>query len=383
MTSRILLVDTNRAAVPIYRALRERGHEVWVVGNRPDETLAKLASNYKRLDYSDIKALAAFVDKHSFDYLIPGCTDLSYRACAEINRGRYPNIDPLSTTETINNKSAFRELAGNVGLPIPRSLTLAQITEVEAVIVKPVDSFSGRGISVVYDATPDKLIEAQTEAAKASGSGETVIEEFIEGQLYSHSAYLHAGKIVADFIVREDCTINPFTVDTSRVADDFPDQSLTSIRDDIGRFAAAMSLTEGLIHTQFIYRNDDYWIIEATRRCPGDIYALLIELATGYPYAANYAASFLGEAPQAYDKDRLQSLITRHTVTSKHGSSLWGYQFTEPVDIRLFVPLATSGDYIEPSPYGRAGVFFFGSSSSKEQHRLYQSILEAKLYTLD
>ncbi|MCG7911226.1 MAG: carbamoyl-phosphate synthase small subunit, partial [Candidatus Thiodiazotropha taylori] len=62
MTSRSLLVDTNRAAVPIYRALRELGHEVWVVGNRPTETLAKLAQNYTQLDYSDTKQLGAFVE---------------------------------------------------------------------------------------------------------------------------------------------------------------------------------------------------------------------------------------------------------------------------------------------------------------------------------
>ncbi|MCG8055770.1 MAG: ATP-grasp domain-containing protein [Candidatus Thiodiazotropha endolucinida] len=383
MTSRSLLVDTNRAAVPIYRALRDLGHEVWVVGNRPTETLAKLAQNYTQLDYSDTKQLGAFVETHGFDYLIPGCTDLSYRACAEINQGRYPNIDSLSTTDSINNKHAFREIAEAVGLPVPRRLTLDQLSEVEAVIVKPVDSFSGRGIRVVHEATADKLTEAQSEASKASNRGETIIEEYIQGQLYSHSAFLHAGRIVADFLVREDCISNPFTVDTSRLADDFPQQTLAAIRQDIGRLASTLSLADGLIHTQFICRDNDYWIIEATRRCPGDLYALLIELATGYHYAANYAACFLGDAPQARENDQLQALITRHTVTSRQGTLLWGYQFTRPVDIRLFVPLATSGDRIEASPYGRAGVFFFGSSSVEEQYGLYQSILEGNLYTLE
>ncbi|MBW9271542.1 MAG: ATP-grasp domain-containing protein [Candidatus Thiodiazotropha sp. (ex. Lucinisca nassula)] len=383
MTSRSLLVDTNRAAVPIYRALRDLGHEVWVVGNRPTETLAKLAQNYTQLDYSDTKQLGAFVETHGFDYLIPGCTDLSYRACAEINQGRYPNIDSLSTTDSINNKHAFRKIAEAMALPVPRRLTLDQLSEVEAVIVKPVDSFSGRGIRVVHAATADKLAEAQSEASQASKRGQTIIEEYIQGQLYSHSAFLHAGRIVADFLVQEDCISNPFTVDTSRLADDFPQQTLAAIRQDIGRLASTLSLADGLIHTQFICRDSNYWIIEATRRCPGDLYALLIELATGYPYAANYAACFLGEAPKARENHQLQALITRHTVTSRQGGQLWGYQFTRPVDIRLFVPLATSGDTIEPSPYGRAGVFFFGSSSVEEQYGLYQSILEGNLYTLE
>ena len=75
---RTLLVDTNRAAYPIYQALCQLGHEVWVVGKNPGEPLAKLASNYFQLDYSDVDQLAAFVKEKSFDFLVPGCTDLSY-----------------------------------------------------------------------------------------------------------------------------------------------------------------------------------------------------------------------------------------------------------------------------------------------------------------
>jgi hypothetical protein len=54
-----LLVDINRAAVAIYRALCDMGHDVWVVGGKPTETLAKLAGNYMELDYSDAGRLAA------------------------------------------------------------------------------------------------------------------------------------------------------------------------------------------------------------------------------------------------------------------------------------------------------------------------------------
>lgn len=41
-----LLVDTNRAAVPIYKYLESQGLQVTVVGGDPDETLAKMAKHY-------------------------------------------------------------------------------------------------------------------------------------------------------------------------------------------------------------------------------------------------------------------------------------------------------------------------------------------------
>lgn len=380
MKKRTLLVDTNRAAVPIYRALCAMGHEVWVVGGKPTEPLAKLAPNYTQLDYSDVGCLAAFVDEKHFDFLVPGCTDLSYEVCAAINKGRFPGIDTPDNVANINTKSEFRGIAVGLGLPVPRVLSPEQVTPAQAVIVKPVDAFSGRGMTVLHQPTPGELNEACNLARKASKSGGVIIEEFVTGQLFSHSAFVRKGKLVADFVVQEDCTTNPFTVDTSRLVASFSRKMLESLREGTLRLVASLRLTDGLMHTQFIACGDRYWIIEVTRRCPGDLYSLLIEFSTGYAYAASYAAGFVGQEPAPGGAGTIRERITRHTVTSKQGDALWGFRFAAPADIRLFIPLATSGDFIGPSPYGRAGIFFFRSPSEDAQDELYRALLDGKLY---
>ncbi len=352
------------------------------MGGKPTETLAKLVPNYEPLDYSEADRLAAFVDEKGFDYLVPGCTDISYQVCSEINNGRFPGIDTPANTCAINSKCEFRKVASSLALSIPRVLSLAQASEVDSVIVKPVDSFSGRGMTVLLDPAPDKLNEAFEIACKVSKTGSAIIEEFVKGQLFSHSAFVWNGAVVADFIVQEDCTTNPFTVDTSRVAVNFAGKILKSLREDVCRLSSSLHLVNGLVHTQFIVRGNRYWIIEITRRCPGDLYSLLIEYTTGYPYAASYAAPFVGKVTSLRDVGDVQERITRHTVTSKADAALWGFQFTVPLDIRLFVPLATSGDFIAASPYGRAGIFFFRSSSETEQERLYRKLLGGELYSL-
>ncbi len=381
LMTKTLLVDTNRAAVPIYRALESLGHEVWVVGAKPAETLARLADHYVELDYSDTPALAAFVDEKGFDHLVPGCTDLSYEVCAEVNRGRFPGIDTPANVRAINSKREFRRVAASLDLSVPGLLAPEQAVGRAAVIVKPVDSFSGRGMTVLRTPDTEQIKVACAVARQASKTGEVLIEEFVQGQLYSHSAYIWDGAVVADFIVQEDCTTNPFTVDTSQMARGFPRAMIDSLRADICRLALSLHLVNGLAHTQFIVRGDRYWIIEMTRRCPGDLYSLLIELSTGYPYAASYAAPFVGGRPCPPQPDIWQGLITRHTVTSREGTSLFGFQFNAPVDIQLFIPLATSGDYIGPSPFGRAGIFFFRSPSPGEQDILYQKLLDGSLYS--
>lgn len=190
--------------MPIYRALRALGHEVCVVGGKPTETLAKLAKDYVQLDYSKPEVLDKFITDRGFDFVVPGCTDLSYKVCAEINRGRFPGIETPEQTTAINAKHEFRKLADRAGLPVPRVLDVEQALAVPSVIVKPVDSFSGRGMTVLHGPQREALNEALDAARKVSRSGTVIIEEFIFGQLYSHSAILWEGGFRKDFIVQED-----------------------------------------------------------------------------------------------------------------------------------------------------------------------------------
>ena len=81
-----LLVDTNRAAVPIYNYLKSQGLDVTVVGNNPNETLAKYAEKYVKLDYSNLTLLKKHIEEIKYDFIIPGCTDQSYSACSEIGK---------------------------------------------------------------------------------------------------------------------------------------------------------------------------------------------------------------------------------------------------------------------------------------------------------
>jgi biotin carboxylase len=379
--SKILLVDTNRAAYTIYQSLLANGHEVFVVGGNPAEPLAKICPNYIQLDYSDALALDGLIEREGFDYLVPGCTDVSYKACAEVNQGRFPGIDSVEATRAINDKSEFRAVATSLGIPVPKVLDFEQALHCDAVIVKPVDAFSGRGITIVKNPMRESLRAAYSLGCEGSKTRTALIEEFVSGQLYSHSAFLHAGKVVADFVVQEDCTTNSFTVDTSKVVFDFPEKLRESLRADASKLFNGLRLVDGLIHSQFILFGDRYWIIEVTRRCPGDLYALLIEMSTGYPYGVSYAAPFLGGAPLPQNAGTLQKWIIRHTATSKDGDFLWGFSFNQPVNLKFFVPLATAGDFIKPSPYGRAGLFFLEANSDSEMGKIYNKLCSRNIYT--
>lgn len=378
---KILLVDTNVSASPIYRYLIGTGGEVFVVGGNPNDYLARTAKNYVNLDYSNVDALTELVDRLGIDYLVPGCNDRSYLACAEISQRRpCYGIDTVEATEVINNKERFRRFAADAGIPVPKVFPADRVETDGHVIVKPVDAFSGRGTTVVRGRDRKALDAAIAAAESFSRSNTCIVETYVSGRLYSHSAFIANNAIVADFLVEEHGTANPFVVDTSRVDYAFSSDMLEAIRGEVIKLAGRLALQDGLVHTQFLVDGDQFWFVEVTRRCPGDLYSQLIELSTGFPYCEAYARPFIGQAMIDPPKALQRNWITRHTVSLPAEQHLESVEFSGPMRIVKWVPLATAGDLIRPSPFSRIGLLFAESENREDQDRLFERMLRREIY---
>lgn len=380
--AKILLIDTNFSSAPIEATLRNLGHEVHVVGGNPNDRLAKSSEHYWNLNYADIDALSHLIEQQGFDYLVPGCTDRSYSSCAAVNQGRFPGIESVGVDNLINNKAAFRAMALRLNLPIPQVQQADSDDLRWPLIVKPVDSFSGKGITVLREKNLDQLADAIAHACLASSSGKYLIEDYINGDLYSHSAFLKKGKVLKDFIVQENCTANEFVVDTSRVIFEPIAQMLQELRTSIEALAGELNLQDGLIHTQFIFDSKRVWLIEITRRCPGDLYSQLIELSTGYNYIENYVRPFLGMPLREPDQVESRRLIMRHTVTVTSPQSFGYLKYRHKLSIERWVSLSLVGDQLKPSPASRVGILFAQATSVSDLTTIYEMALKRELYEI-
>lgn len=379
--AKVLLVDTNFSAGPILNYLRNAGHTVMFAGGKPTDFLAKATPGYQQLNYANPAELADLCTSLGIDYLVPGCNDRAYYSCAEVSETlHFPGIDRLDATEAINHKKKFKSFAQRVGLSVPRLFGNESTPEC-TVIVKPVDAYSGRGVTVVHAGDAAQLSKA-VECAKAeSHSGDCLVEEYVEGQLYSHSAFVVNGRVVQDFIVIEHGSANRFVVDTSHIAIDFPHGIHTRIRREIEHLAQSLRLCDGLVHTQFLLKGEQFWLVEVTRRCPGDLYSQLIELSTGFPYVASYAKGFLGQrAASGPNKTRF---ILRHTLTMPHEGLLQHLHFKHPVHMERWVPIAATGDLIAPSPVGRIALLFARCADAAELQTLTSHAIKRQLYTFN
>ncbi len=381
--NKVLLLDTNFSAKPIYDYLVSTGDEVYVAGNNPTDALAKSVPNYVKLDYSNVADVMKLISKLSIDYLVPGGNDLSYKVCSEINEKiAFYNIDSVENCEIINDKGKFRKFSLDIGLHVPHLLKYETIEKSLPVIIKPVDAYSGHGMSVINSYDKDNINKAVELAKKYSKTQQYLIEQFINGQLYSHSAFIVDQQIVIDFIVEEHCNVNQYVVDTSRVCYDFHSDLLQKIRKDIMLIVEKLNLVDGLLHTQFICDGDDFWLIEVTRRCPGDLYSKLIQYSTNFPYAEYYARPFIDKTKKAVDIKLDNSFIIRHTITSDKPITFNSIAFNCPLKIINMILLSLTGDFIKKSPFNRIGLLFMNFNRDSDLIYILNKTTKRELYTI-
>ena len=362
-TKRALLVGSSFSAAPIFFALKRRGLDVSVCGNIAADPCHQYADSSYYVDYSNYEDFRSLLSREDFDFLIPSCNDVSYMSCARLASERsFPGFDSTELSTTLHTKNRFRAVTAALKIPSPNHVEIHQdgdLTELKLkppIIVKPVDSFSGRGMSVVR--TLDALPEAIATAKIASRTGAILLEEFIDGTLHSQSAFIQDGRIFFDFFVDEFCTVYPYQVNCSHHPSALSNAVRDGVRGCIDFLVASLGLTNGLLHTQFIARNNDFWIIETMRRSPGDLYGRLVELSTSADYSDNYIRPFLDLRLSPPDSGTPSKFYGRHTVSCSRSAVFFSLSHSIPAVQTSITPLKISGEKFRAAPLDKHAIIF-------------------------
>ncbi len=368
---RALLVGSSFSAAPIFHVLKEYDLHVSVCGNDPTDPCHQYADFSYSIDYSKPEALMSVLSSGNFDYLIPSCNDYAYMSCAKVCENlSFPGFDTLETATTLHTKNLFRKLTKTLSIQSPQFEEINEAQDISSLnltyplLLKPVDSFSGRGMSKVY--SPLALSEAISEAKQYSRAGNVVVEEFLDASLHSHSAFLQDGKIKVDFFVDEFCTVYPYQVNCSNHPSFLTTEIRDGLRTSIHLIAEKLGLVNGLIHTQFMVRGSNFWIIETMRRCPGDLYGNLIERSTGVNYTELYVRPFLGLESESLSKNDQPLFYGRHTISDVSPQTFFSLSINIPAKFNEYVPLKNSGELLKEAPFDKVGIVFSQFEDAKQ-----------------
>ena len=379
---KVLLIDTAFAAMPIYEYLiKQEELEVWVMGNRAGDALALIAGDkWIQQDYSKVEEVKQHLQNYNIDFVVPGCTDVSIETCLQLGVNSQA-FDTLETYNKLGNKDEFRELCELLELPSPKVVDIKEFPKQGKFICKPVDAFSGNGVSIVDGENINEIHKAYAAAVNESRTKNAIIEEYADGQLYSFSAFIEEFKVKDFFIVKEGSSANPYAVDTSYVDNSLEESVFVVLRKSIEKLSKHLKLKNDLVHTQFILSNNIPYIIELSRRCPGDLYPYLIESSTGYQYAAKYASYFINKHQSSLRK--YTKHIIRHTIASEKTTRFLSLQFTNQIQIYAYFPLLGLGNKVEENQKTRVGVVFTESLSYEKLIDDYEEYIKRNVYVLD
>lgn len=355
-----MLLGSSLTAYPILAALKKNGLEVTVVGNDPEDFCHKFADTSYYEDYSKIKSVEKYLESKRHDFLVPSCNDISYKsgvALAEIFN--FPGFDSPKVADQIYDKLAFRSALSKVTKHTARHYEIETKAELPSgleypVLVKPKEGSTGFGISYAKNESDLAKLLSSLE-----GNKKFLVEEFFSGSLHSVSIFFEDGISKKKYFVDEFCTDYPYAVNESCAPTFLSDNLKNLVVLELEKIHKQLNLVDGLLHTQFLVRNDNFMIVESMRRSPGDLYGRLIELSYHERYYDSYVASFIGQ--KLTKETTICSQVKPHarqTLTNLTESIIQGVEFGATGKVIQSYSLSSAGEMLKRFPVSKQGIIF-------------------------
>jgi len=315
MIKKILILGGSHRDIPLIEAAKALGYFVITLGDRDYYIGHSYADKYYKINFNDTKKVKEIIANEKIAYIIPGCGEESYLKTVELSwQMNIGNFDTLETAKLIHNKWAFKKFCLQNGISTPKGFFYTNMEELESfnfpVVVKPTTLSGGRGVEVVQDTK--ELKKSIKEAQKYTD--EIFLEEYIEGDLIAYSTFIVDEKIAYGFIGQDCSYLNPYLITTAypiKIASNI----LQKLQDDIEKICSTLHLVDGMFHFQVLIKNSTPYIIDVTRRIPGDLYPYLIEKCDGVAYSKAVIKSYIGEKiTNELQQNRYSKFVIRHCV---------------------------------------------------------------------
>jgi biotin carboxylase len=381
---KLLLLGGSHAEIPLIKAAQKMGYYVITTGNQKDGLGHPYADDYIECDFSDKDAICKLAKEQQVDAICSGCNDFAYLstayACEKLG---LPGHDSYETALELHHKNRYRSLAERLEIATPKACQCKNIEEIRQaakkmqfpVIVKPIDLTGGKGM--MRCDTQEQLEQAYTQAARMTREPYVLIEEFLTGSNHGFSAYIQNQKVSFFFADNEQYYHNPYLVSGASTPGDIPAEALQQLCADSEKIARHLQLTDGILHIQFILKEEKTpVIIEICRRAPGDLYIHLVELANGIDYPAYIVGGEVGKtlpAPVYHDAD---GYYVRHCIMADKEGIVKNVIIADEIAPYIIERMLwyRQGEKIEDMLKYKAGIVFLHFQEEKEYRRYLEKL---------
>lgn len=194
MNKKLLILGGSYNSLQILNTARKLGLEVGVADYYESSECKRWADRAYNVDIFDLDRLAEIVDTEQYSGVIAGYSDALllpyYELCAKTGKACYGSRELF---EVSKDKQRIKNLCKRYGVPVMKDYFLEHINEIKyPVVVKPVDSGGGKGVSICYN--DKQLATAYSKAKDISATGRVIIEAYSRGKEITLFYYLHDGE---------------------------------------------------------------------------------------------------------------------------------------------------------------------------------------------
>ena len=252
----------------------------------------------------DEEGIYKLAKKEKVDMVLTACADQVLLITAKVSeRLGLPTYIDHHTATLVSDKKYMKDIFVKNGVPTAKHVVMGTFDEEKVkdfefpLIVKPVDSYSSRGVRKVLNR--EEMIAAFNEAVEISRTKTALVEEFCEGEELTVDVYVENGKAhvlttsINDKIADKDRFVIYRTKNPAPVSKEIKEK----IQDTAQRIADAFNLKDSPMLIQMISDGKKIWVLEFCARTGGCIKFRLIKKTSGFDVIKAVVDLTLGEKP--------------------------------------------------------------------------------------
>jgi biotin carboxylase len=314
---KILILGGSHRDIPLIEASQGLGYFVITLGDKDYYLGHGYSDKSYKVNFNDLVKVKEIIKSEEVDYLLPGSGEESYLSTVQLAQELgIGNFDTLETAKLVHNKWKFKEFCLENSISTPDGVYYTDNLNLDniafPVAVKPTNLSGGRGVDVV-----DNLESLNASLLKAKEvSDEIFLEDYIDGNLIAYSVIIKNQKIAYEFTGIDATYKNKYII-TSAYPAQLKLATQSKLKKDVEKLSQRLSLVDGMFHLQAIIRDDVPYIIDVTRRIPGDLYPYLMEYCDSVEYSKAVVKLYVGK-PLENELAVMgeQKFVIRHCVMS-------------------------------------------------------------------
>ncbi len=302
--------------IALIKELKSRGITTLLADMNENVPARSYADEFYKVSVLDVAGVRQLAKEQKVDFLITVCADQVLQVVAEVSEDlNLPCYIDFETAENVSKKSYMKRIFRENGVPTSSFVLMDKFDEEKIkhlefpLIVKPVDSYSSRGVCKVNSVA--ELTAAFDVAVNISRSKNAIVEEFVEGDEISVDVYVENGKahvlcLTNLYKIGED---GKFVINRSCIPANVSSDIAAQIADTAQKIADAFGLKDTPMLIQLISNGKKISVVEFCARTGGGIKFLMIKKVSGFDVVKAVVDLTLGIKPHV-DKFETPKTVT-------------------------------------------------------------------------